>query len=207
MKKLHGLVKTLVVSAVAVVALVGCPDNNNRNRNDYYDNYYGYYPYNAPRYMLMREDQQGNTEYMAMNEPINNQQEVSRYHNSRFQRLNNNKVIDRQQGYKRVKDQGIYFVEHDEQQYKNPHRNPRGQSSYWWNTYSYACSYQTGYWYYNSYCNYNWNHIYAPYNYSWYNNWYLRPTYYYNNSFWYFAQGWQNYYWYQGYYYYYFWIP
>ena len=211
MKKLHGgALVTLVVSVVTMLTLTGCPDNNSRNQgyNGYYNDgyYYGYYPYSS-RYMLMRADQQGRTEYVALDQPLNGPQDVARYEHANFRPMNNGQVIDQQRGYQNVRDNGFYFVAHNEQMYTNPYKSGQRQSSYWWNNYNYSCNMNYGYWRYNYYCNYSWNHIYSPYNYNWYNNWYWRPTYYYNNSFWYFAPAWNNYFQWNGYYYYYFWIP
>lgn len=211
MKNLHGVFMAML-SLATVLGMTGCMDPNNNNNQSYYNDpyYYGYYPTTAPRYMLMRSGgQDGRVEYVSLNEPLNNQQDVARYHNANYKPMKNKEVIDHSRGYEKVDKDGeaMYFVEHQPNSYKNPHSGSAKPASYWWNTYRYSCNTQMGYFSYNYYCNYNWNHIYSPYNYSWYNNWAWRPTYYYNYNYWYFAPAWNNYYYYQGYYYYYFWIP
>lgn len=228
MKKIYGTTRgallALAMAATSILTMVGCGESaTEAGYNNYgyggYNNGYGYgygttyYPYNN-RYLLMRSNGQ-ETQYANVDQPLNSQSDVAKYHRTaEFQPMNRNQTIDQQNGYQNVNNNsdGMYFTQHNQQQYQqqDPYKSGQRQSTYWYYNYRYSCGggYNVGYWGYRGACGYNsWNHIYAPYNYSWYNNWWWRPTYYNANNFWYYAPGWNNAYAYMGWNYYYFWIP
>ncbi len=204
MKKLQKALSALTLSAATIFGVVSCMDANNV-RNDYYDSY-DTNPYSGPKYMLVRVPEKGgNIEYVTTDRPVQmSDADVSRYAGARYKSMRSNQTIDQKTGYKNVsqQDSGVYFVQHNPTEYVPP-QGAAKQTSFWWNT-SYGCGMNVGYWNYANYCNYGWNHYYAPYSYSMYYNWYWRPSYYYNNSFWYYSAGWNNFYYYGGYNYYYF---
>ena len=208
MKKLQSALSALTLSVAVLFSAVGCVDSNNRY-TDYYDNNNSY-PYQGPQHIVIRSRSDGSsTEYITLDGPISEPQrpqDLSRFDNNvKFKSVNNRQAITKSAGYSNVNkgEDGMYFVQQD-QNFIRPNNSAAKQTTYWWSMG--GCGYNWGYYSYNNYCSYGWNHYYSPYYSNWYgyNNWSWNPTYYWNNSFYYYTPGWSNWYSWGGYNYYYY---